>query len=55
MPARSPVSRVAIAGHGEMRLIAFLIEPASIRAILAHLGEPTAPARPRDNLDQTLN
>jgi hypothetical protein len=26
-----------------MRLIAFLTEPASIRAILAHLGEPTTP------------
>jgi len=27
--------------HGPMRLIAFLTEPPSIRAILAHLGEPT--------------
>jgi hypothetical protein len=26
-----------------MRLIAFLTEPCSIRAILAHLGEPTTP------------
>ena len=26
-----------------MRLIAFLTEPASIRALLAHLGEPTTP------------
>jgi hypothetical protein len=29
--------------HGQMRLIAFLTEPASIRTILAHLGEPTTP------------
>jgi hypothetical protein len=29
--------------RGEMRLIAFLTEPASIRAILTHLGEPTTP------------
>jgi hypothetical protein len=29
--------------HGEIRLIAFLTEPASIRALLAHLGEPTTP------------
>jgi hypothetical protein len=29
--------------QGEMRLIAFLTAPASIRAILAHLGEPTTP------------
>jgi len=29
--------------EGEMRLVAFLTEPAAIRAILAHLGEPTAP------------
>ncbi len=27
--------------HGPMRLIAILIEPSTIRAILAHLGEPT--------------
>lgn len=35
--------------QGEMRLIAFLTEPASIRALLAHLGEPTAapPLAPR--------
>ena len=26
-----------------MRLIAFLTEPAAIRLILAHLGEPTTP------------
>jgi len=30
--------------HGEMRLVALLTEPASIRAILAHLGEPTTPS-----------
>jgi len=29
--------------QGEMRLIAFLTEPAAICMILAHLGEPTAP------------
>lgn len=29
--------------HSEMRLIAFLTEPPSIRTILAHLGEPTTP------------
>ena len=29
--------------QGEMRLIAFLTEPPSIRTILAHLGEPTTP------------
>jgi len=29
--------------QGEMRLIAFLTEPASIRALLAHLGEPATP------------
>jgi hypothetical protein len=29
--------------HGEMRLIAILTEPPSIRAILAHLCEPTTP------------
>jgi hypothetical protein len=29
--------------QGEMRLIAFLTEPSSIRALLAHLGEPIAP------------
>jgi len=29
--------------QGPMRLIAFLTEPRSIRAILAHLGEPTTP------------
>lgn len=29
--------------RGEMRLIAFLTEPSSIRAILAHLGEPITP------------
>ena len=26
-----------------MRLIAFLTDPASIRSLLAHLGEPTTP------------
>jgi hypothetical protein len=29
--------------QGPMRLIAFLTDPASIRMILAHLGEPTTP------------
>ena len=29
--------------RGEMQLIAFLTEPSSIRALLAHLGEPTTP------------
>ena len=29
----------------EMRIIAFLTDPAAVRAILAHLGEPTAPPR----------
>ena len=29
--------------QGEMRLIAFLTEPSSIRALLARLGEPTTP------------
>jgi hypothetical protein len=29
--------------HGEMRLIAFLTEPPSVRALLAHLGKPTTP------------
>jgi hypothetical protein len=29
--------------QGPMRLIAFLTEPHSIRALLAHLGEPTTP------------
>ena len=29
--------------QGEMRLIAFLTEPPSIRTLLAHLGEPTSP------------
>jgi hypothetical protein len=29
--------------HGQMRLIAFLTEPASIRTLLAHRGEPTTP------------
>jgi hypothetical protein len=52
-----------------MRLIAFLTEPASIRALLAHRGEPTTPPalapRARDPpvrdagftfpFDQTLN
>jgi hypothetical protein len=35
--------------QGGMRLIAFLIHPASIRFILAHLGEPTTapPLAPR--------
>jgi hypothetical protein len=28
-----------------MRIIAFLTDPAAVRAILAHLGEPTAPPR----------
>jgi len=36
--------------HAEMRIIAFIIEPAAVRQILEHLGEPTrsprfAPAR----------
>jgi hypothetical protein len=26
-----------------MRIIAFLTDPAAVRAMLAHLGEPTAP------------
>ena len=42
-----------------MRLIAFLTEPASIRALLAHLGEPTTPpsAPPRccDAVDFTVS
>ena len=29
----------------EMRVIAFLTDPVAVRAILAHLGEPTAPPR----------
>ena len=29
----------------EMRIIAFLADPVAVRAILAHLGEPTAPPR----------
>jgi len=29
----------------EMRIITFLTDPAAVRAILAHLGEPTAPPR----------
>ena len=29
----------------EMRIIAFLTDPVAVRAILAHLGEPTAPPR----------
>jgi hypothetical protein len=29
----------------EMRIIAFLTDPAAVRAILVHLGEPTAPPR----------
>jgi len=43
-----------------MRLIAFLTEPSSIRAILAHLGEPTTPppraprARDPPDLDAAL-
>jgi hypothetical protein len=28
-----------------MRIIAFLTDPAAVRAILVHLGEPTAPPR----------
>jgi hypothetical protein len=28
-----------------MRLIALLTDPVTVRAILAHLGEPTAPPR----------
>jgi hypothetical protein len=28
-----------------MRIIAFLTDPLAVRAILAHLGEPTAPPR----------
>ena len=28
-----------------MRIIAFLADPVAVRAILAHLGEPTAPPR----------
>ena len=31
--------------YGEMRLIAFLTEPAPICAVLAHLSEPTTPPR----------
>lgn len=30
---------------GEMRIIAFITEGASIREILGHLGEPTSPPR----------
>ncbi|MGH8252059.1 MAG: transposase [Steroidobacteraceae bacterium] len=42
--------------HGEMRLIAFLTEPNSIRTILAHLGEPTTPPplAPRARAPPTL-
>ena len=29
----------------EMRIIAFLTDPVAVPAILAHLGEPTAPPR----------
>ena len=32
-------------GGGAMRIITFLTDPAAVRAILAHLGEPTAPPR----------
>jgi hypothetical protein len=28
-----------------MRIIAFLADPVAVRAILAHLGDPTAPPR----------
>ncbi len=40
-----------------MRLIAFLTEPGSIRAILAHLGEPTTPPplAPRARAPPALN
>jgi hypothetical protein len=44
-----------------MRLIAFLTEPASIHALLAHLGEPTTPpalaprARDPPDLDAGFN
>jgi len=31
------------AGHGDLRIIAFITEPPAIKAILAHLGEPIAP------------
>jgi hypothetical protein len=30
---------------GAMRIIAFLTDPAAVRDILVHLGEPTAPPR----------
>ena len=30
---------------GEMRIIAFITDAPNVRAILAHLGEPTAPPR----------
>lgn len=29
----------------EMRIIAFITDPVAVRAILAHLGEPTEPPR----------
>ena len=29
----------------EMRIITFITDPAAVRDILAHLGEPTAPPR----------
>ena len=29
----------------EMRIIAFITDPSTVRDILAHLGEPTAPPR----------
>jgi hypothetical protein len=30
---------------GEVRIIAFVTDPGTVRAILAHLGEPTTPPR----------
>jgi hypothetical protein len=32
---------------GDMRIIAFIVDTAIVRDILAHLGEPTAPPRSR--------
>jgi hypothetical protein len=31
--------------HAEMRIIAFITEPSSVRQILEHRGEPTRPPR----------
>ena len=31
--------------HAEMRIIAFITEPSTVRQILDHLGEPTRPPR----------